>query len=82
MITTKSVTMTADELKDMLMPAIKAGKVVVRVPRKEGEFATASFEIPTEAFQVAMANALEVNVDELAALEVSVKRDGGVVFTF
>jgi len=82
MITTKSVTITADELKDMLMKQISAGKVVVKVPRKEGEFASASFEIPQDAFKVAMANALEVDLDELAALEVSVKRDGGVVITF
>jgi hypothetical protein len=77
-----SVTIGQDELKAMLMKGIEAGKVVVKVPRKEGEFASASLEIDSKAFQVAMANALEVDIDELAALEVSVKRDGAIVITF
>lgn len=79
---TKTVTITAEELSAAVAPFIAKGTVAVSVPRKEGGELSASVDISSEDFKGALAGMLEVTVEELAELEVSVKRDGSLVISF
>ena len=75
------------ELTTLVMDNLDGGEVKVSVPRKEGEKPTATIKISSDVLASALAQGLsdddnEVSVDDLAAVEMSVKKNGDVELTF
>ena len=78
----KTVTLTAEEINEMLVKHAQKAIVTLNVPRKDDGELTATAEIGNAELKVAFANALEVNLDELDDMKVSKKRDGSCSVTF
>ena len=87
MKTSTSVEISKEELAEIVMKHAKDGKIKVKVPRKNADGDTVSdlhaiVVIESEAFQNSLAAALEIGTDELDGMDVSVKKEGGVVLTY
>lgn len=81
-----TVVVSKEEMGKVVMQNATDGVVAIKVPRaKDGEVAAAPFAvvtIPADMLAASLAAAIEVDVDDLAGMEMSCKKDGSIELTY